>query len=171
MKSLTHALKTLTVSLTLVCTTNSVSFAAEEAVASKKFVNRDELMLILTEGGIPNGEHLGKTKNDDKKSCILTVNTIPGQEKLSMRLSTQSDLESQQFNFSDEYEYTPDEVTGKIKRISQFRIIKNEDGISINQDFSDSSQDVKIAKTKNSIEFTFTELGAGDNRSLTCVIQ
>ncbi|WP_409479305.1 hypothetical protein [Pseudobdellovibrio sp. HCB154] len=167
MKTLSLALKTITVGLTLA---SSVSFAAD-ASSGKKYVNRDELMAILTEGGLPNGEHLGKVKNSESESCVLTVNTTVGQEKLAMKLSTQTDLESQQFNFSDEYEYPLNEVTGKLERVSQFRITENPDGISINQDFSDSSQDVMITKTKNSVEFTFTELGAGDNRSLTCVIK
>lgn len=149
MKTLSLALKTITVGLTLV---SSVSFAAD-ASAGEKFVDKTELMQILREGGLPEGTQKGLTL--DGKNCELTISTVKGQEKVSM--ISEGDEYAQELIFADDL--------SDIK----FRIRETANGISINQDFSDSYQDVKIEKVSRSeAQATFKEYIAGDERTLTC---
>ncbi|MCM2354447.1 MAG: hypothetical protein NDI63_12595 [Pseudobdellovibrio sp.] len=148
MKTLSLALKTITVGLTLV---SSVSFAAE--ASREKFVDKAELMAILREGGIPEGTQKGLTL--DGKNCELTISTVKGQEKVSM--ISEGDEYAQELIFADDL--------SDIK----FRIRETANGISINQDFDDSYQDVKIEKVSRSeAQATFREYIAGDERTLTC---
>lgn len=148
MKTLSLALKTITVGLTLV---SSVSFAAE--ASREKSVDKTELMAILHEGGIPEGTQKGLTL--DGKNCELTISTVKGQEKVSM--ISEGDEYAQELIFADDL--------SDIK----FRIRETANGISINQDFDDSYQDVKIEKVSRSeAQATFREYIAGDERTLTC---
>lgn len=152
MKTLTQALKTFTVSLTLVYGVNSVSFAAEASPADK-LLNKSQLMELLREGGLPEGTQQGVSSEGN--ACELVINTKAGEEKLSLKST--ADEYAQALIFE---EYVSDIL---------FRVRETGNGISINQDFSDSTQDVKIAKSsKDSVEFTFTENIAGDERTLTC---
>lgn len=149
MKTLSLAFKTITVGLTLV---SSVSFAAEASQA-EKFVDKAELMKILSEGGIPEGTQTGLTL--DGKKCELTISTEAGKEKVSMK--SEADEYAQELIFADD-----------LKDIL-FRIRETSNGISINQDFDDSYQDVKIEKvSKTEAQATFKEYIAGDERTLTC---
>lgn len=152
MKSFTQALKTLTVILTLVYSVNSVSFAADASLGDK-YLDKVQLMQLLREGGLPEGTQQGVSTEGN--ACELTINTKAGEEKLSMKSS--ADEYAQQLIFE---EYVSD---------IQFRVRKTGNGIAINQDFSDSYQDVNISKTsKDKVQVTFNEYIAGDERSLTC---
>ena len=152
MKTLTLALKTITVGLTLV---GSVSFAAE-ASRSEKFVNKTELMKILKDGGIPEGTQKGLTS--DGKTCELTISTEAGKEKVSMKSA--ADEDAQQLIFAEDLSDI------------LFRVRDSSNGLSINQDFSDSYQDVKIEKvSKTEARATFHEYIAGDERILTCTFR
>lgn len=152
MKTLSLALKTITVGLTLV---SSVSVAAE-ASATEKFVDKAELMKILSDGGIPEGTQKGLTL--DGKNCELTISTTAGAEKVSMK--SEADQYAQELLFLDDL--------SNIK----FRIRETANGISINQDFDDSYQDVKIEKvSKSEAQVTFKEYIAGDERILTCLFK
>lgn len=152
MKTLTLALKTITVGLTLV---SSVSFAAG-ASPTEKFVNKTELMKILKDGGIPQGTQKGLTL--DGKTCELTINTEAGKEKVSMK--------------SEADEYAQELIFAEDLSDILFRIRETDNGISINQDFSDSYQDVKIEKvSKTEAQATFKEYIAGDERTLTCTFK
>ena len=148
MKTLTLALKTITVGLTLV---SSVSFASD--AASDKFVDKAELMQILREGGLPEGTQNGLTL--DGKKCALTISTESEKEKVAMQ--SESDEYAQELIFA---EYVND---------IKFRISETANGISIKQDFDDSYQIVKIEKvSRDEARATFTEYIAGDERTLTC---
>lgn len=149
MKTLTLALKTITVGLTLI---SSVSFASP----AEKFVNKTELMKILREGDIPEGTQKGLTL--DGKNCDLTISTAAGNEKVSMK--SEGDEYAQELIFADDLSDI------------LFRIRETTNGLSINQDFSDSYQDVKIEKiSKSEDKATFTEYIAGDKRTLTCIFK
>lgn len=149
MKTLSLALKTITVGLTLV---SSVSFAADASPA-EKFVDKAELMQILREGGLPEGTQKGLTL--DGKNCELTISTEAGKEKVSLK--SEADEYAQELIFAED--------VNDIK----FRIRETANGISINQDFDDSYQDVKIEKVSRSeAQATFREYIAGDERTLTC---
>lgn len=149
MKTLALALKTITVGLTLV---SSVSFAAT-AITTEKFVNKTELMELLKNSEIPEGTQNGLTS--DGKKCELTISTEVGKEKVSM-ISEDDDYE-QGLLFTED-----------LKDIL-FRIRETGNSISINQDFMDSFQDVKIERISTTeAKMTFHEYIAGDERILTC---
>lgn len=149
MKTLSIALKTITVGITLVST---VSFAQAQSSA-EKYVNKASLMKILKDGGIPEGTQNGLTS--DGKKCELTISTAEGAEEVSLK--SESDEYAQQLIFDDELADI------------LFRVREKDSTLSINQDFSDSYQDVKIEKVSRAeVKVTFHEYIAGDERELTC---
>ena len=162
MKMLSLTLKTLTVSLTLVCGVNSVSFAADASEASKK-LNKAQLMELLREGGLPEGTQQGVSTNGD--ACDLTINTKAGEEKLSMKSAADEDAQRLLLTEADYVFYSD------IKDIL-FDVTQSKNGIKIVQDFDDSSQTVKIEKkSRDSVDVTLTEDIAGDERTLTCIFK
>lgn len=155
MKTLAQTLKTLTVSLTLVYGVNSVSFAAEASPADK-FLNKSQLMELLREGGLPEGTQQGVSTEGN--ACDFTISTKEGSERVSLKSSV--DEYSQQLIFEDDLSDI------------LFRVRETSNGLSINQDFSDSYQDVKIEKVSSrEIQVTFHEYIAGDERTLTCIFK
>lgn len=149
MKTLTIALKTITVGLTLV---GSISFAAAQGF-EEKFVNKSELMNILRAGGAPEGTQSGLTS--DGKKCELTISTEAGKEKISLK--SEADEYAQRLLFDEELSDI------------LFRVRQAEGSISINQDLMDSFQDVKLEKVSDKeARATFTENIAGDERVLSC---
>ena len=154
MKSVTQTLKTLTLGLTLVYGVSSVAFAADASPADK-LMDKTQLMELLREGGLPEGTQKGLST--EGKACELTIGTKAGEEKLSLKAS---DEDAQQLIFED---YVSDIL---------FSVRETGNGISINQDFSDSSQDVKIEKkSADSVDVTFTESIGYDVRTLTCTFK
>lgn len=149
MKTLSIALKTITVGLTLV---GSISFAADEALA-EKFVNKSELMKTLRAAGLPDGVQTGLTS--DGKKCELTISTEAGKENVA--LQSESDEYPQRLLFDDELSDI------------LFRVREAKGSISINQDLMDSFQNVKLEKVSDKeARATFTENIAGDERVLSC---
>lgn len=149
MKTLTIALKAITVGLTLV---GSISFADAQSPA-EKFVNKADLMKLLLEKKVAQGLLQGLTS--DGKKCELTIKTEAGKEQIS--LQSETDEYPQRLLFDDELSYI------------LFRVREKANSISINQDLMDSSQDVKLEMVSRSeAKATFTEDIAGDVRTLTC---
>lgn len=155
MKSFNQALKTLTVSLTLVYGVSSVSFAAD-ASPSDKLMAKAELMQLLREGGLPEGITSGKSAAGD--DCKLTINTKAGEEKVA--LQSTADETEQQLIFENYVSDIP------------FLTRESKKGLTIIQDFGDSSETVTIDATAgDSVSVSFTEYIAGDERSLTCIFK
>lgn len=160
MKSLTHALKTLTVSLTLVCTTNSVSFAAEVSSTKTKELNKTQLMQLLRESGLPEGTQQGVSTTGD--ACELIISTETGKEKLSMKSAADQDSQRLLLTEADYVFYSDIEDV-------LFDVTETKNGMKIVQDFEDSSQTVILEnKRAGSTEVTLIEYIAGDERKLTC---
>lgn len=154
MKSVTQTLKTLTLSLALIAGVNSVSFAANAAEETK--MNKTELMAFLKDGGLPEGTQKGQTA--EGAACELTINTKAGEEKLSMKLTSEADQDAQRLILDDaELDYIP------------FIVADIQGGVSITQDFGDSSEKVQISKaSRDEVTFTMTETIGYDVRKLSC---
>ncbi|MES2802939.1 MAG: hypothetical protein V4654_10630 [Bdellovibrionota bacterium] len=152
MKSISQGLKTFAVGLTLVYGVNSVSFAAE-ILPGDKFLNKAQLMELLSKGGLHEGTQLGVSTEGN--ACELTISTKEGTERVSLKSS--ADAYSQELIFEEDLSDI------------LFRVRETANGLSINQDFSDSYQDVKIEKiSSREVRATFHEYIAGDERTLTC---
>jgi len=154
-KTLAQTLKTLTVSLTLVYGVNSVSFAADGSPADK-YLNKSQLMELLREGGLPEGTQLGVSTEGN--ACDLTISTKAGAERVALKSSVDS--------------YPQELIFEEDLSDILFRVRESSNGLSINQDFSDSYQDVKIEKVSSrEVRATFHEYIAGDERTLTCIFK
>lgn len=152
MKTLTQTLKTITLGLTVI---SAVSYAHAQA-KTEKYVAKAELMRILKSSGLKDGAQQGLTA--DGKKCDLNINTEAGLEDIS--LQTEADEYAQRLIFDDELSDI------------LFRVRLNNNSIAINQDFSDSFQDVQLNKISESeLNATFTENIAGDERTSTCVFK